>query len=858
MSIHQSRAVLLLQPLLVSTAAICQSSAFHFLNISTMSFFQDATHVTVTGGTLVAAAAGSTFTINKGSSAFKDLSASAAHTALHNSSARFDAPRCHRNTRTSYLNALKRWILGHGDESADVRLIWLTGGAGAGKSAIMQSIVECCAQDAVILGTFFFSRADPSRNYAEVLIPTLAYQLASAFPAAMTVLEPTIQRNPLIFKTSLQTQAYELLVRPLLYLIETGVIDTTSSLRRVFVIDGLDECDDPRKQALIIHAIADILSDNLGPICVLIASRPEVAISRAFQRETSLHSILAKITLDDNDEASSDIRQFIEDSFLDILDSHPLRTNIPSNWPSPHSVDELVGKASGHFIYAATAMRFISSTDEHPARALQVVEGLEPSRAGNPFAELDALYLHILTSAKYSSQVLGILRHCIFSNLENTVTMVCFMYPHISPEDVALFLSDIQALISLDLPPNNEAEMEIILKHASLGDFLMDAKRSQAIYMSGEEYRAFCLPRYFWLLDNATSPQVRRSLQSCGRYLIGELVSAISHSHDIELLWSLISGHSPQDVWNYYAKYWQHVADPLPLERIVVIPGVCSYVYAIRESAANHDNTLYIHQFKILIQLLLDDVDELVQTHPQYSIIPALMFSSSPWCLTVLVYLLHYHFLTSLEISDSYMPYFLSLQRIGFPDGGIDPRSFEAIKCLPQSQSYWVSDLATGLEVILQHLLGYSWTPESLHPNPHQRWLRKMKPLKYLSHGSPKLSSTVYSYLCRLPTPKVGESSRKFTSLRCCGYSFHRADIIWKRRVQCFTLLQTVISHLHKSDRTSELAKLARKSLPKAALWFPRLMKRARAEMDAYVLRWEESPEGLLEKAQSLSINDID
>ncbi|KAF5327501.1 hypothetical protein D9619_004983 [Psilocybe cf. subviscida] len=826
-----------------------------------MSILQGAKQITITGGTQVAVEAGSNVTITHGgqagvTSAIKDISAAAAHTALHDSAARFDAPRCHRNTRTSYLDALERWMLGHEEDYAGARLIWLTGGAGAGKSAIMQSIVERCAQEAVILGTFFFSRADASRSNAEVLIPTLVYQLACAFPAALAVLEPIIQRNPLIFKASLQTQAKELLVRPLWYLIENGVIDNTRRLRTVFVIDGLGECDEPQKQALIIHAIATILSDNLGPICFLIASRPDVAISRALQREKSLHSILATITLDDNDEASSDIRHFIEDSFLDILDTHPLRTNIPSNWPERSSVDQLVWKTSGHFIYAATAMRFISSADEHPARALQVVEGLVPSRMGNPFAELDALYLHILTSAKYSSHVLGILRHCIFTTVDNSVEAICFMYPNISPDDIALFLSDIQALVFLS--PNTEAEMWIILKHASLGDFLMNAKRSQAIYMSKEEYTALLLPRYFWLLDNITGTQNRRSLVFSGLFLISALVDAISHSRDIELLRSLICGHSPQDVWNYCVGYWRHDATPSSLARHLAVWKVCLYVRAIRDSAANHDNTLYIHQFKMLIRLLLDEINEFVQTQPQYRIIPVLMFSSSPWCLIVLTPLLIDHFLSpQLHINGSYMLYFRFLQREGFPDGVIDPRSSEAIKRLPESQSSWGSDLSTGLAPILRHLVDYSWTPKCLYPNPHERWLHKMKPLKYVSHGSPKLSSTVYSYLRRLPTPR-GDDSSNIIYLECCGYSRDHARDIWGRRVQCFALLKAVICYLHKCDCTSELAKLARRSLPKAALWFPRLMKRARAEMDAYVLRWEESPGGLLEKAQSLCINGMD
>ncbi|KAF5325542.1 hypothetical protein D9619_009853 [Psilocybe cf. subviscida] len=747
-------------------------------------------------------------------------------------------------------------MLGRGEEYANARLIWLTGGAGAGKSAIMQSIVERCAQYAVILGTFFFSRTDPSRNYAEILIPTLAYQVARAFPAAMAVLEPIIERDPLIFKASLHTQAYELLVRPLRYLIETGLVDNTTTARRVFVIDGLDECDDPQKQALIIHVVATVLCDNLSPVCFLFASRPEVAIGRAFQREPRLQSTLASITLHDDAEASSDIRQFIEDSFLDILDTHPLRNHIPSNWPERKSVDKLIWKSSGHFIYAATSMKFISSTDEHPTRALQVVEGLMPSRMGNPFAELDALYLHILSSAKYKSQVLGILRHCILTAFDNSVKAICFTHPNISPEDVALFLSDVQALVSLS--PNNEAEMYILLKHASLSDFFLDANRSCAIYMSEDVCRASLLPRYFQLLDNG--PQVRTSslFSKAGgdHTLMVEIKNAIAHSQDTELLRSLICGHSLQDIWNFCLESWVHNYGPHSESRDFPIHQVSTYITSIRDSAANHDNTLYIPQFKMFIQILLDDLNKLIQTEPHYRIIPALMFSSSPSCLTFLAPLLIGRF-NPLRISWGYRSYFWGLQAKGFIKGVIDPRSYEVIRRLPQSQISWGSDLAPALKLVLQHLVGYSWTPEHLRPNPHERWLCRMKPLKHMSQGCAKLSSTFYLFLRRLPAPRLPLGSG-FPALERYASFSTRGRIMWHRREQCFVLLKTVVCYLHKSDCTSDIAKLARRSLPKAALWFPRLMKRARAEMDAYVRRWEESPDGLLEKAQAMSINDMD
>jgi hypothetical protein len=236
----------------------------------------------------------------------------------------------------------------------------------------------------------------------------------------------------------------------------------------------------------------------------------------------------------------------------------------------------------------------------------------------------------------------------------------------------------------------------------------------------------------------------------------------------------------------------------------------------------------------------MDDLNILVQTEPQYRIIPALMFSSSPSCLTSVVPLLIDRF-PQLNIRREYIAYFWDLQATGFNklERVIDPRSYDAITRLPQSQLSWSSDLATLLEPVLRHLLGYSWTPERLCPNLHERWLKKMKPLKRTSQGSPKLSSTFYLYLRRLPSPQLASPFQGATAFERHGYSNDRAGKISTRRGQCFVLLKTLIYYLHKSDCTSEIARLARKSLPKAALWFPGLMKRARAAMDAYVLRWE-------------------
>ena len=61
-------------------------------------------------------------------------------------------------------------------------ILWLYGPAGAGKSAIAQTIAEKCDETGHLSASFFFSRTSPGRDDMNHLIPTLAYQLALLFP----------------------------------------------------------------------------------------------------------------------------------------------------------------------------------------------------------------------------------------------------------------------------------------------------------------------------------------------------------------------------------------------------------------------------------------------------------------------------------------------------------------------------------------------------------------------------------------------------------------------------------------------------------------------------------------------------
>lgn len=131
-----------------------------------------------------------------------------ATSAFHTSKERFDPPTCHPNTRLAVLNKVMRWI--KWEDDLDAFVMWIYGPAGAGKSAIAQTIAEMCEEEMILLASFFFSRNDPSRSNVDHLIATIAYQTALNLPQSLAV------------------QFKSLLVAPLQPLAEAGFFQGTS------------------------------------------------------------------------------------------------------------------------------------------------------------------------------------------------------------------------------------------------------------------------------------------------------------------------------------------------------------------------------------------------------------------------------------------------------------------------------------------------------------------------------------------------------------------------------------------------------------------------------------------------------
>ncbi|KAF5314824.1 hypothetical protein D9619_007204 [Psilocybe cf. subviscida] len=341
-------------------------------------------------------------------SAMDYLKESVAHTAFHNSGERYDPPKCHPNTRVAVRNKTEKWALRVDPGTSHASILWLSGPAGAGKSAIAQTLAEDFYARGLLIASFFFGRSDSTRNHARSLVATIVYQLYSLLPPPeQTRILAVIDRDPLIFTKSLLAQFEALIVNPLRPLFENGFWASVSAPRLV-IIDGLDECLDRGMQRNVLLMLSASVRQFHAPFIFLLSSRPEHDIQTMFSSPEFL-PVHTRLFLDDTYLPDHDIELFLRDQFEECRKTHPFNQTIPPDWPSDDILEKLVLKSSGQFIYASVVAKYVKSSRHRPHHRLDVVLNLRPASKDLPFSELDALYTHIFFSVDDIERVLNIL-----------------------------------------------------------------------------------------------------------------------------------------------------------------------------------------------------------------------------------------------------------------------------------------------------------------------------------------------------------------------------------------------------------------------------------------------------------------
>jgi len=205
------------------------------------------------------------------------------------------------------LKRISDWIDRIDDPDSSV--MWVNGDAGIGKSAIAQTLADRLAEEGRLLASYFFSRTDPSRNNTSRLIASIAYNTALHIPQIKKHVVQTVDSNPLIFELSLGDQFSALVTKPISDLAQTGYFASILS-PRIIILDGLDECEDPRFQVLVLNVIATALQRGPLPLLILIFTCPEQHLSLAFTSEPmlELHVSLRLNDLFHYDDAANEIQ----------------------------------------------------------------------------------------------------------------------------------------------------------------------------------------------------------------------------------------------------------------------------------------------------------------------------------------------------------------------------------------------------------------------------------------------------------------------------------------------------------------------------------------------------------------------
>ncbi|KAJ3531320.1 hypothetical protein NMY22_g8203 [Coprinellus aureogranulatus] len=339
----------------------------------------------------------------------RELFANIAVGAMHNSDERANAPRCHPATRKAVQENILSWI----DDGQPNQVLWVTGPAGAGKTALMGTVSDVLKGRGRLAATFFFSSFTSSaeRRSKRSFVTTLAYQL-QRHPAlkrkVSETMRATIHEDPALFGMSLKEQVDSLILRPL----RRFAGDETSMSGRplVIIVDGIDVCGDDQDegshasreddQLEVLSALLHAIKDDAFPFRVVVASRPEHWIRHFFNEiPTAVASevTVAEIFLGGNYSPDEDIEIFLTDRFAEISRRHRFR---PFTWPSEQAIRTLVHEASGQFIYATTIIRFVDAPGKYPKEQLDILLRIrQPEGGSRPFAPLDALYTAVLKSS---------------------------------------------------------------------------------------------------------------------------------------------------------------------------------------------------------------------------------------------------------------------------------------------------------------------------------------------------------------------------------------------------------------------------------------------------------------------------
>jgi hypothetical protein len=403
---------------------------------------------------------------------------------------------CMPDTRADVIETLVSFAL---SEDTSLRLFLLSGVAGSGKSSVATSVANSLHQRSRLSGSFFFKRDIEKLRVPANLVHTVAYSIARQYKPYMDVLIDILNSNPTIEDAALSIQFETLLKKPLhdiSHISSTTSGHASSKLPSVtFIIDALDECDDPRTVSSYLAGLV-----SLAPwLKVIVTSRP-MDESEAELRGPGYMTHLNLFTVD----ASEDILKFTQSRFAPGGVLHRLWSRV-----TEEEIQALANKSHGLFIWIKTVLSYIASLVYDGAKLKEMRSILSSSKATSPEKGVDGLYLRVLRktageSPDYQDAVKNFVGFIYVTSRNRSLpckglhAFIPTSDPDIliTPEDIEELRSKLAAVIFVDAVTD-----ALRVCHPSFLDFIGTQARSQEFWTDPEVLDTVMARRCFTIME---------------------------------------------------------------------------------------------------------------------------------------------------------------------------------------------------------------------------------------------------------------------------------------------------------------------------------------------------------------------
>ncbi|KAJ8597149.1 hypothetical protein M405DRAFT_780480 [Rhizopogon salebrosus TDB-379] len=381
---------------------------------------------------------------------------------------------CLTGTREDILSRIRSWIDTTGRDVQ--RVLWLSGTAGKGKSAIAHTIAEWFYERSGTGACFCFDSTRGADRHHEKIFTTIARDLADRDPVIRRALASAVHDNELRRTKDIKRQWKKLILGPV------DAVSKVIDAPVLIIIDALDESGDANFRQQVLCLLASPPTELPANFRVLVTSRPLKDIHDSLPASRVLC-----LSLDDDispKSAESDIQHYISGRLGNMCDVF-----------SEADFQMLAQKADGLFEWARLACEYIQHTNTVGRGSKSRFEAVVSQAAGKETPVkgtrlLDDMYRCVLGEILPEEDreeaiplFCSVMGQILASQEPLPKAALTAMRSHFPRMDSRYTVDDVIGPMGSLVTGTGDSQTPIRPLHASFYDFLTDKSRSDKFFI---------------------------------------------------------------------------------------------------------------------------------------------------------------------------------------------------------------------------------------------------------------------------------------------------------------------------------------------------------------------------------------